>query len=132
MSGPISWKSDSSRFTSTTWPTPECTPTSVANAATRPVTSSVRAIGGSSGPPSGSPLIAANPLIASAIVANPGRVAYGPSWPKPVIRVITSLRVARQQHVGPEAEALERARSEVLDEHVGLVAEPVHHLEVAR
>ena len=51
----------------------------VANAATKPVTSSVSAIGGSSGCPSGSPLIAAKPDIASAMVANPGRWAYGPS-----------------------------------------------------
>ena len=32
-SGPISWNSDSSRLTSTTWPTPQCTATIVANAA---------------------------------------------------------------------------------------------------
>ena len=61
-----------------TCPMPLCRATIVANAAARPVTSSVSAIGGSSGWPSGSPLIAANPDIASAIVANPGRSAYGP------------------------------------------------------
>ena len=44
----------------------------MANAPTSPVTSSVRAIGGSSGGPSGSPLMAAKPDIASAIVAKPG------------------------------------------------------------
>ena len=75
ISGPMSWKSDSSRFTSTTWPTPECRATMVAKAATRPVTSSVRAIGGSSGAPSGSPLMAAKPDMASARVAKPGRPA---------------------------------------------------------
>ena len=51
-----------------TCPTPECSATIVANAAARPVTSSVSAIGGSSGCPSGSPLSEARPDIASAIV----------------------------------------------------------------
>ena len=51
----------------------------VANAATRPVTSSVRANGGSIGSPPGTPVIEARPDIASAIDANPGRCAYGPS-----------------------------------------------------
>ena len=71
----MSWNSDSSRLTSTTWPTPVWTATIVANAATSAVTSSVSAIGGSSGPPSGSPLMAAKPHIASASVAKPGRAA---------------------------------------------------------
>jgi len=57
---------------STTCPTPECTAASVAKAAARAVTSSVRAIGGKSGPPSGSPLMAAKPDMASARVAKPG------------------------------------------------------------
>ena len=58
-SGPMIWNMLSSRLTSTTWPTPERSATIVANAATRPVTSSVSAIGGRSGCPSGTPLIAA-------------------------------------------------------------------------
>ena len=66
-----------------TWPSPLRSrwrsATMTANAPASAATSSVSAIGGSSGGPSGSPLIAANPLIASAIVAKPGRAAYGPS-----------------------------------------------------
>ena len=63
----------------------------VANAATRPVTSSVSANGGSIGSPPGTPVIDASPDIASAIDANPGRCAYGPSWPKPLTRVMMSF-----------------------------------------
>ena len=47
----------------------------VAKAPARAVTSSVRAMGGSSGPPSGSPLMAAKPDMASAMVAKPARPA---------------------------------------------------------
>ena len=47
----------------------------IENAPARAVTSSVSAMGGSSGPPSASPLMSANPDMASAIVANPGRPA---------------------------------------------------------
>ena len=46
-----------------------------AKAPANAVTSSVSAIGGSSGPPSGSPLMAANPDMASAMVAKPARPA---------------------------------------------------------
>ncbi len=53
------------------------TAASVAKAAARAVTSSVRAIGGSSGPPSGSPLIAAKPDMASAHGGEAGAVAVG-------------------------------------------------------
>ena len=76
---------------STTWPTPECNATIVANAAAMPVVSSVSAMAGSIGGPSGSPLTAARPAIDSAMDANPGRDAYGPSWPKPETRTMTSL-----------------------------------------
>ena len=69
------WNSDSSRFTSTTWPSPDHRATMVAKAPASAVTSSVSAIGGRSGPPSGSPLSDAKPDIASAMVANPGRPA---------------------------------------------------------
>ena len=44
----------------------------VANAAVMPVASSVSAIAGNIGGPSGSPLTAARPAIDSAIDANPG------------------------------------------------------------
>jgi hypothetical protein len=70
------WSIDSSRLTSITWPSPVRSrwrsATITANAPTTAAISSVSAIGGSSGAPSGSPLIAANPLIASASVAKPG------------------------------------------------------------
>ena len=69
------WNNDSSSFTSTTWPTPECRAAMIEKAAASAVTSSVRAMGGSSGPPSASPLMAAKPDIASASVANPGLLA---------------------------------------------------------
>ena len=71
------WSIDSSRFTSITWPSSERSrwrsATMTANAPAMAAISSVSAIGGRSGRPSGSPLMAANPLIASAKVANPGR-----------------------------------------------------------
>ncbi len=102
----------------------------MANAAASPVTSSVRAIGGGSGGPSGAPFSAANPDIPSATVAKPGRFAYGPSWPKPVTRVITSRGLRSSNVRGREAEALERAGPEVLDEHVGVVDERQQHVAV--
>ena len=63
----------------------------VANAATRPVTSSVSANGGNIGSPPGTPVIDASPDIASAIDAKPGRFAYGPSCPKPLTRVMINF-----------------------------------------
>ena len=92
----------SSKLTSTTWPTPECSATMVANAAARPVISSVRAIGGRSGARPSSPLIAARPLIDSAIEANPARCAYGPVCPKPVTRTITSFGFRARRTSGPK------------------------------
>ena len=83
---------------STTWPAP------VASRARRAVRTayavasaampSARPNGGSVGGPSGSPVMAANPLIASASVPKPGRRAYGPNWPKPVTRASTSPGLA--------------------------------------
>ena len=95
------WNIVSSRLASTTWPTPEWSATIVANAAASPVTSSVSAIGGGSGWPSGLPLSATRPDIASAIVANPARDAYGPSWPNPEIRVMTSFGLRARRTSGP-------------------------------
>ena len=46
--------------------------------------------GGSVGGPSGSPVEAAKPLIASARVPKPGRRRYGPICPKPVTLASTS------------------------------------------
>ena len=73
----------------------------IENAAASAVTSSVRAIGGNSGPPSASPLIAAKPDMASASVANPGRWAYGPSWPNAVTRHTTSVGLRSSSTSGP-------------------------------
>ena len=79
---------------SMTWPRPVVSPARraviVANAAARAAMPSARPNGGRVGGPSGSPVIAANPLIASARVPNPGRPAYGPIWPNPVTRARTS------------------------------------------
>ena len=108
--GPISWNIVSRRLTSTTCPTPECSATIVANAAARPVTSSVSAIGGSSGWPSGSPLSAARPDIASAIVAKPGRAGVRTVLPEPRDPGDHERGVAGEQHVRAEPEPLERAR----------------------
>ena len=77
----------------------------VANAATIAVTSSVNAMGGSVGAPSGSPLMLAKPDIASAIDAKPGRSRYGPVWPKPVTRVITSFGLAARSVSGASPSA---------------------------
>ncbi len=99
------------------------------NAPASAVTSSVSAIGGRSGAPSGSPLIAANPLIASAIVAKPGRSAYGPSWPKPGDAQDDEPGVPLEQLDRIEPEPLERPGPEVLDQHVGRVDQPAHGLE---
>ena len=131
-SGPISWNIVSSRLMSTTWPRPLCRATIVANAAASPVASSVRAIGGSSGWPSGSPLIADSPDIASAIVANPGRSAYGPSWPKPDTRVTTRRGLRACSTSGPRPRRSSAPGPEVLDEHVGVVGEAQHQLEAGR
>ena len=90
---------------STTWPAPvrsrawiaSSTPYAVASA----VTESASPNGGSVGGPSGSPVAAANPLIASARVPKPGRRAYGPTWPNPVMRAITSRGLTACSSSGP-------------------------------
>ena len=73
----------------------------VANAATTPVSSSVSAMAGKSGWPPGSPLIDDSPDIASAIVAKPARLAYGPVCPKPVTRVMISAGLMASSTSGP-------------------------------
>ncbi len=93
-----------------------------ANAVVRAVIPSARPNGGSVGGPSGSPVMAANPLIASASVPNPGRFAYGPVWPKPVTRATTRPGLRSWSTLGAEAPALEGAGAEVLDHHVGVAA----------
>ena len=62
----------------------------------------------------------AKPLIDSATVPKPGRGAYGPVWPKPGAAHDDEPRIDGVQDVRAEAPALERARPEALDEHVGV------------
>ena len=50
---------------------------------------------------SGSPVMAAKPLIASARVPKPGRWAYGPNWPKPVTRARTRRGLAADSSSQP-------------------------------
>ena len=50
--------------------------------------------GGSVGGPSGSPVIAANPLIASASDPKPGCRAFGPDCPNAVTRATTRRGLA--------------------------------------
>ncbi len=95
----------------------------MANAAASPVTSSVSAIGGGSGGPSGCAVQRreprhplghgreAGPVRVRTVLAEPG----DPGDHQP--------RVAVEQRGGREAEALERTGPEVLDEHVGIVDE---------
>ena len=118
---------------STTWPSPVRSrwrsATITVNAPASAVTSSVSAIGGSSGAPSGSPLIAANPLIASAIVAKPGRPAYGPSWPKPVTRRMTSPGFRSSSSTGSSPSRSSVPGRKFSIEHVGRVDQPAHRVE---
>ena len=83
-----------------------------------PATPSASPNGGSVGGPSSCPVWWANPLIASIRVPNARRSAYGPSWPKPVTRSITSRGLISSSVVGPETPLLHHARPEVLDDHV--------------
>ena len=87
--------------TSTTWPCPVASALRRAAMTAKLVASaampSASPNGGSVGGPSGSPVIAANPLIASAIEPNPGWLAIGPNWPKAVTRAMTRLRVGGEQ-----------------------------------
>src|SRR5215471_11679661 len=62
---------------------------------------SASASGGSTGSRSGKPVRAANPLIASTSVPNPGSGAYGPVWPKPDTRTITSPGFRACSRSGP-------------------------------
>ena len=130
MSGPISWNSDSSRLTSTTCPTPECTPTIVANAATsagdlvgqRDRREQRAAVG-----------LAVDRREPAHRLGDGGEAR---TWRVRAVLAETGdprdhePRVAGEEHVGAEPEPLEGAGTEVLDQHVGLVAEPAHHVEV--
>src|SRR6478609_2379816 len=57
--------------------------------AAMPAIESARPKAGRVGGPSAWPVRCANPLIASARVPKPARAAYGPVWPKPVMRATT-------------------------------------------
>ena len=59
------------------------------------------ASGGSTGARSAKPFLAANPLSPSTSEPNPGRSRYGPSWPKPEIRTITSAGLRACSTSGP-------------------------------
>ena len=66
-----------------------------------PATPSASPNGGSVGGPSSCPVWWANPLIASIRVPNARRSAYGPSWPNPVTRSITSRGLISSSVSGP-------------------------------
>src|SRR3954452_24482243 len=83
-----------------------------------PATPSARPNGGSVGGPSSCPVWWANQLIASISVPNARRSAYGPSWPKPVTRSITSRGLMSSSVSGPSPPLLHDPRPEVLHDHV--------------
>ena len=73
----------------------------IADDVARAVIPSARPNGGRVGGPSAGPVIAAKPLIDSARVPKPGRRRYGPVWPKPVTRAITSRGLRACSGSGP-------------------------------
>ena len=62
----------------------------------------------------------------------PARWAMGPSWPQPVIRRVDEPRIAGQHLVGTEAEPLQDAGPETLDQHVGVVEQAEQDLPALR
>ena len=71
--------------------------------------------------------------MASAIVPNPARSAYGPLWPYPVTRNTTSPGFSTSSTLlGAESQPLERARPEVLDQHIGVSYQVEQHLAPGR
>ena len=113
--------------TSTTWPRPLASalrsPAVTAKLVASAAMPSARPNGGSVGGPSGSPVRAAKPLIASAIDPNPGRDPYGPNCPNAVTLAITrrGLAACSSRARFPSARAF---RAEVLDQHVGASSRP--------
>ena len=103
--GPSTVSSGSMIAMSSTWPRPVCSrarsAVMIPNAVVSAATPSARPKGGSVGGPSGSPVMAAKPLMASASVPKPGREEYGPNWPKPVTRASTSPGLASCSTSGP-------------------------------
>ena len=105
------WNSDSSRFTSTTWPTPlRGDRSQTITAAARAVTSSVSAIGGSSGRPSGLAVDRGEPAHRLGDRGEPGLGRIRPVLPEAGDAQDDEARVARREHLGAEAEPFERAR----------------------
>ena len=109
---------------SITWPRPVCSrarsAVMIPNAVVSAAMPSARPNGGSVGGPSGSPVMAAKPLMASASVPKPGREEYGPNWPKPVTRASTSPGFASCSTSGPMPQRSSVPGPEVLDHHVGV------------
>ncbi len=104
--GPTAAMMGSRMLRSTTWPVPS--PASrwysaiiVADDAAIAQIESASPKAGSVGGASAGPVRWAKPLMASASVPNPGRDAYGPSWPKPEIRTSTSPGFASCSTSGP-------------------------------
>ena len=97
--------------------------TITANAPASAVTSSVSAIGGSSGGAVGLAVDRREPAHRLGHRGEAGLRRVRPVLAEAGHAQHDEARVAREQHVGAEAEALERAGPEVLDEHVGVVGE---------
>ena len=108
---------------STTCPRPvrwrACSATIVPRAANVAASASPSETPARDGGRSASPVTYLMPPIASPMEPNPARGAYGPVWPNPVTRVMTRPGLISQSCSGAEAPALQRARPEVLQQHVG-------------
>ena len=108
---------------STTWPRPvrwrACSATIVPRAANVAASASPSDTPARDGGRSASPVTYLMPPIASPMEPNPARGAYGPVWPNPVTRVMTRPGVDLPELLRGQAPALQRARPEVLQQHVG-------------
>ena len=87
---------------------------------------------GLSGGPSASPVMLMVPPQACAIMSKARLFSNGQPSPKPFTWAVDDRRVERADHVGAEAEPLDRAGGEILDEHVGLGGEVLDQIEAAR
>ena len=123
----------SSSGRSITWPLPpllrpRAAPPSPRRRRTGPATMSASASGGSTGGRSAKPFLEAKPDIASTSVPKPGRSRYGPSWPKPVMRTMTSAGLRACSTSGAEPHLLQRAGPEILDQHVAVRQQVEQHV----
>ena len=80
------------------------------------------------GRPSGSPVMLIMPPVACAIMSKARLFSYGLPSPKPFTWRVDDARVELGEHVLAEAQPLDGARREVLDEHVGLARQVEHEL----